>query len=95
MLIQRYKMTGLAVVCLSLFVSYAVARGPNQQGGPQRAAGGGNNGNPQQAAGMNANGPRGGAMGGNPVKPQNMPTIEQLAEVMLARFDADGSGSLD
>lgn len=95
MMNQRSIVTCLAVVCLSLVVSIAVARGPNRQGGPQRGAGGANNANPQAAGAANGNAQRGNGMGQNMQQQQDMPTIEQLAQALLTQFDADGSNALD
>lgn len=88
----RSLIAGLAIVCLSVCVSVAVARGPNKGAGQQR---GGNNGMPPMAGAANANGQAGNAMGGNMMGQQNMPTVEQLAQALLAKFDADGSNALD
>ncbi|WDI41374.1 hypothetical protein [Bremerella sp. P1] len=92
---QRSMVSCLAIVCLALCVSLAVARGPKKQGGQQRGAADANNG-VQQAAGVaNGNAQRGNGMGGNMVGQQNMPTIEQLAQALLTQYDADGSNALD
>ncbi len=84
-------MASVAVVCLSIGVSIAAARGPNKQGGPQR---GGPMDNLQAGGAANGNAQRGG-MRGNQMQQQNMPTIEQLAQAMLTQYDADGNSALD
>ena len=87
-------MACVAVVCLSIGVSIAAARGPNKQGGQQRG-GGGPMGNLQAGGAANGNAQRGGGMHGNQMQQQNMPTIEQLAQAMLTQYDADGNSALD
>ncbi|QDU76023.1 hypothetical protein Pan97_30680 [Bremerella volcania] len=95
MMNQRSVVTCLTIVCLALFVSFAVARGPKNQGAQQRGAGGANNANPQAAGAANGNAQRGNGMDQNRMQQQNMPTIEQLAQALLAQYDADGSNALD
>lgn len=96
MAIQRSMVTCLAIVCLSVGVSLAVARGPNKQGGPQGAPPNGNGNAQAAAAAANGNAQVGNGMGGNMRgQQQNMPTIEQLAQALLTQYDADGSNALD
>ena len=93
----------LVILALLSPLALAQGRGGQGRGGPGR---GGPGGMAQQGAGglnaggINAAGEQGDQAcmmpgGGNMQSNSGMPTVEQLAQVLMANADADGSGSLD
>lgn len=99
----RHALSALALIALVTPVAFAQGQG---RGGPGRGGPGGKGGpggmGQGGAGGLNAGGEQGqqacampeeGA--GNSQSNNGMPSVQQLAQMLMANADADGSGSLD
>ncbi|MEO1616065.1 MAG: hypothetical protein AAFV88_09465 [Planctomycetota bacterium] len=100
--------TLLAVICSVALLSCpsVTAQRPGQRPGPPRGEAGGRQGQGRQGnqnamqqnvqgfgnQNLNANGQQG---IGNQQQGQNGPSVQQMAQMLLANFDADGSGELN